>query len=134
MDNKIGSIDNDGNITSNTYDDFNDMTSTTNETTSYDTESFDSGNKIVEDSHEEFDVFGNSKEEKEKKPIGKWPLFVGIGAFILIIILILVLTISSGNKYTVETQSVELKVKETEEIEVKAKAKVKSKLTYTSED
>ena len=71
MDNKIGSIDNDGNVTANTYDDFNDMTSTNNEISSYDTESFNSGNKIVEDSHEEFDVFGNSKEEKEKKSYSK---------------------------------------------------------------
>jgi len=134
MDNKIGSIDNDGNVTSNTYDDYNDMTSPTNETSSYDTESFDVGNKIVEDSHEEFDVFGNSKEEKEKKPIGKWPLFVAIGIILLIIILILVITTSSGNKYTVKTKSVELKIKETEEIEVTGKQKVKAKLTYTSED
>ena len=97
MDNKIGSIDNDGNVTSNTYENFNDdMTSSITETSSYDTSSYDSGNKIVEDTNEEFDVFGNSKEEKEKKPIGKWPLFAAIGIFLLIIILILVMTISSA--------------------------------------
>lgn len=135
MDNKIGSIDNDGNVTSNTYEDFNDdMTSSITETNSYDTSSYDSGNKIIEETNEEFDVFGNSKEEKEKKPIGKWPLFAAIGIVLLVIILILVMTISSANKYTVETKNVEIKVKETEEIEVKAKDKVKNKLTYKSED
>lgn len=132
MDNKIGSIDNDGNVTSNTYDDYNDMTSTT-ETSSFESESY-TNTRVVEDSHEEFDVFGNSKEEKDKKPIGKWPLFALLGAVILIIIIIIAVVISSGNKYTVETKNVELKVQETEDIKVKAKDKVKSKLTYTTED
>jgi len=57
MDNKIGSIDNDGNVTSNTYDDYNDMTTTT-EASSFESENY-TNTRVVEDYHEEFDVFGN---------------------------------------------------------------------------
>lgn len=135
MDNKIGSIDNDGNMTSSNMDDFNDMTSPSNvteEASSYDVSSYDSGMDIKDDNNEEFDVFGNSKPQKEKKPLNKMLLIIPV--VIILIIAIVVIFINSSNKYTVTTKNVTIKVKETEEIEVSGKEKVLDQLTYSSED
>ena len=97
MDNKIGSIDNDGNMTSNGMDDFNDMTSPTSNDgmTGYDITSYDSGldsknsNRKEEDENEEFDVFGNTKPQKEKQPIKKLIIIVPVAIIALINIIAL---------------------------------------------
>ena len=118
MDNKIGSIDNDGNMTSG-MDDFNTMTapSSADEVSSYDITSYDSGldsknSNNNDDENEEFDVFGNSKPQKEKKPINKMILIIPLALIALIIIIVLL--VNSGNKYTVKTKNMTIKIKESE--------------------
>lgn len=136
MDNKIGSIDNDGNITSNDIGDFNNMTEpsgTIQETNSYDTTSYNSDFDSTTNSDEEFDVFGNSKPAKKRFSINKKLIVIPI-AILLIIIMAIILFVQSSNKYTVKTKNLTIKVKETEEIEVSGKEKILSKLTYSSED
>lgn len=140
MDNKIGSIDNDGNMTSNGMDDFNDMTSPTSndDMTGYDITSYDSGldsknsNRKEEEENEEFDVFGNTKPQKEKQPINKLIIIVPVA--IIALIIIIALLVSSANKYTVVTKNMTIKIKEEEKIELKGKDKVLSKIKCTSKD
>ena len=138
MDNKIGSIDNDGNMTSG-MDDFNTMTapSSEDEVSSYDITSYDSGldsknSNNNDDENEEFDVFGNSKPQKEKKPINKMILIIPLALIALIIIIVLL--VNSGNKYTVKTKNMTIKIKESEQIKLEGKEKVLSKLKCTSKD
>lgn len=134
MDNKIGSIDNDGNMTDNSMDDFNSMTapSDSDNTSSYDTTSYtsDFDNKS-DDSNEEFDVFGNSKPQKEgiNKKILLIPLVI-----LVVLIIALIIFFTSGNKYSVDTSAITIKIDETAQIEVEGKEKVLSKLTYQTED
>lgn len=134
MDNKIGSIDNDGNMTNSNMDDFNNMVAPSDNemTSSYDTSSYNSGFNTKEDNtNEEFDVFGNSKPQKEG--INKKILIVPI-AIVFIIIIALIIVISSGNKYKVITSNVTIKIDETAEIKVEGKQKVLDQLTYQTED
>jgi len=143
MDGKIDSIDNDGNITSTSLDEFDSMNTSVsmeenleknNYETTYNSE-FNMKNEIDDefqnDKQEEYDVFGNSKQPK--KEFNKKILLIPI-ILLIIIILVIFIFIKSSNKFTIENKNIIIKVKETEEIEVKAKEKVKKKLTYSSGD
>ena len=135
MDNKIGSIDNDGNITDAPItDDFNNMTaSTSNETTNQSSEStsYNSGFNESSNTNEEFDVFGNSVQEK--RGFNKKLLLIPLVIVLILIIGIIIFT-SSNNKYTLKSKSFVIKVDETANIEIEAKEKVKQKITYSSEN
>lgn len=133
MNNKIGSIDNDGNIIS--EGDFNSETESDTflENESHDTMSYNSDSDSKTDSDEEFDVFGNSTPKKEKNKINKKLIFIPI-AILIIVIMAIILFMQSSNKYTIKTKNLTIKVKETAEIEVSAKEKVLKKLTYSSDD
>jgi len=139
MDNKIDSIDNDGNMTSTYIDNFDDsMTDSisnvnTEENNNYNTSSYNSDfDTKYDEEDEEFDVFGNSKPQK--KPINKKIFIIPAIVITIIIIIAAIILLTTSNKYTVKTKNLTIKVKETEEIEVSGKQKVLDKLTYSSKN